>query len=96
MGDWIEKICAKPIAFWIFSVLFIIGSWKSIDIANISISYFTAALLLLTVGSARRSEKAMHVKLDAIIHALDKADDEIAQVEELTEAEIEERREHGR
>lgn len=96
MGDRVEKICAQPIAFWIFSILFVVGSWRSVDIANIAISYFTAALLLLTVGSARRSEKAMHVKLDAIIHALDKADDEIARVEELTEAEIEERREHGR
>jgi low affinity Fe/Cu permease len=92
MGDKIEKWCAHPAAFWFFTVAFIVGVRINVDISNIAISYFTAALLLLTLGGQRRSNKAMHVKLDDLEVAVDAANNENARLEELAEHEIEAKR----
>lgn len=89
-GDTIERLCGHPFAFILFTVGFIAGARVHIDATNIAISYITAALLLLTVGSARRSNKAMHVKLDDLEEAVDKANSMNRHIEDLTEQEIEE------
>lgn len=89
MGDRIERLCGHWSAFWIFTALFYVGIRWNVDITNIAISYFTAALLLLTTSSARRSDKAMHVKLDDLECAVQEARSENARLEERTEKEIE-------
>lgn len=92
MGERVERLCAHPAAFWVFTVAFVVGITINIDATNIAISYLTAALLLLTVGSARRSDKAMHAKLDDIECALEPANSDNARLEDRSEREIEERR----
>lgn len=92
MGEAIERACAHPLAFWVFTVLFAIGCTWNIDVTNIAISYFTCALLLLTLGAQRRSGLAMHTKLDDLECAVEQADDTNKRLEERTEQEIEEKR----
>lgn len=91
-GDTIERWCAHPLAFWLFTVAFFIGVRMNVDVANIAISYFTAALLLLTLGGQRRSDKASHVKLDDLVRAVEQADSTNARLEDRSEAEIEAKR----
>jgi len=85
----IERLCAHPAAFWIFSALFVVGVWWNLDATNIGISYFTAALLLLTLGAQRRSNLAVHAKLDDLECAVDAADNSMVRLEEKAEHEIE-------
>ena len=92
IGDRIERACAHPAAFWIFTAAFVVGIVVSIDATNIAISYFTAGLLLLTLGGQRRSDKAMHAKLDDLECALDVADSSNARLEARSEDEIEAKR----
>jgi len=92
MGDFIEKCCAHPAAFWLFTGLFAIGITINVDVTNIAISYFTAALLLLTLGGQRRSDKASHVKLDDLERSVENARSDNARLEERTEREIEAKR----
>lgn len=95
MGDRIERICAHPAAFWVFTALFVVGCIHALDATNIAISYFTAGLLLLTTGSARRSDKAMHAKLDDIECAIAEANSDNARLEDRSEQEIEQIRERA-
>lgn len=92
LGDTIERLCAHKAAFWIFTLAFAIGVFVNVDIANILISYFTAGLLLLTMSGQRRSNKAIHAKLDGLIDAADEADDSLERLEDRTEREIEAKR----
>ncbi len=68
------------------------GPRLSLDATNYAISVFTAGLLLLTVGGARRSDKAMHAKLDNLEQAVSAARSDNARLEERDEEEIEARR----
>lgn len=92
MGDKVEQWCAHPIAFWLFTAAFMIGVRINVDVTNIAISYFTAGLLLLTLGGQRRSNKALHVKVDDLECAVERADSNNVRLEERTEKEIEELR----
>lgn len=92
MGDWIERQCAKSGAFWLYTALFAVGIAVTVDLTNIAISYFTCALLLLTVGGARRSDKAMHAKLDDLLCSVREAHSEMSRLEEKAEDEIEAQR----
>ncbi len=89
MGDWIERQCAKPPALVIFCICVVIGPRLSLEATNYAISVFTAGLLLLTVGGARRSDKAMHTKLDDVVDAVEGAPSDHVRLEERTEKEIE-------
>lgn len=91
-ADRIEKACGHPVAFYLFTVLFVAGVMIDIDTTNIAISYFTAALLLLTLGPSRRSNLAIHAKLDDMECAIKEARSENVRLEEKTEREIEETR----
>lgn len=92
MSDTIERLCAHPVAFWLFSALFAAGLTVSVDVTNIAISYFTAGLLLLTLSGQRRSNLAVHAKLDDLECAVDAADSSNARLEQLAEREIEAKR----
>lgn len=92
MGDKIEQVCAHPLAFWLFTVAFIVGVRINVDVANIAISYFTAGLLLVTLGGQRRSNKALHAKVDDLECAVQEADSNNVRLEERTEREIEAKR----
>jgi low affinity Fe/Cu permease len=92
LGDKIERICAHKATFWIFTVAFAIGVRINVDVANIAISYFTAALLLLTLSGQRRSDKALHAKVDDLECAIEQADSGNVRLEERPEHEIEAKR----
>lgn len=89
VGDWIERQCAKPPALVMFVVCVSVGPFVNLDATNYAISVFTAGLLLLTLAGARRSDKAMHTKLDDVVDAIEDAPSEHVRLEDRTEAEIE-------
>jgi low affinity Fe/Cu permease len=61
--------------------------WMSfgVDVANIFISIITAEIVLIGAGAARRGNKALHGKLNAIIHSLDNASDDLIGIEKKSE-----------
>ena len=60
----------------------------NIDLANYFISVATGFVLFLNSGAARRSQLALHKKLDELIIATDKAHNDIVEAEKLSETEI--------
>lgn len=88
LSEWIEWLFST---WWGVSLYgasciatYVLGGWDAID----RWVYMSgAALVVLLIGSGRRDSKAMHTKLDDI-------DDrpELQRLEELTEREIDERR----
>jgi len=88
ISDQIEKLLARPTSFVLFLLWCIFMPFINIDAANYGISVATALLLFLTLGSSRRDRKAMHVKLDDLEIAVDKADNDNAGLEGLTEEQI--------
>ena len=87
-SDKIEKYLAHPAAFLIFLLWCSVMPFFNIDAANYGISVATALVLFVTLGSSRRDRKAVHVKLDDLEIAVEKADNSNAGLEELTEDEI--------
>lgn len=61
--------------------------WMSfdVDVANIFISIITAELVLIGAGAMRRGNKALHAKLDEIIHSLGDARDDLIGIEHKSE-----------
>lgn len=88
-----EKVAARPWFLLAFN-LALVAAWLiyGVDVANILISIVTAELVLLGLGAARRSQLALHAKLDELVRATKGARDDLAHVEELAEAEIQEKR----
>lgn len=88
-----ERIAAKP-AFLLAFNTSLVALWImfGVDVANIMISIVTAELVLLGVGAARRSQLALHAKLDELIAATEGARDDLQHVEDLAEQEIAEKR----
>jgi low affinity Fe/Cu permease len=89
----VERQAAQPWFLVAFNV--VIGAAfvvAGVDIANILISIVTADLVLLGLGAARRSQLALHAKLDELIAATEGARDDLAHVEDMAEAEIQEKR----
>lgn len=93
IGDWIERLCSKPLALPAFLALAAYGWWGDvIEPANYLISVFTVALLLVTMGRDRRDRMAVQAKLDDLERQIPEATTENAGLEELPEEEIERRR----
>lgn len=88
-----ERLAAKPAFLLAFNVALLVA-WLlyGVDVANILISIVTAELVLLGLGASRRSQLALHAKLDELLHATSEARDDLAHVEDLAEAEIQEKR----
>lgn len=88
-----ERIAAKPLFLLAFNAG-LVALWIlfGVDFANIFISIVTAELVLLGLGANRRSQLAVHAKLDELVAATDKARDELEHLEDLSEAEIAEKR----
>lgn len=85
----VEKYSAKPITFLVFNVAIGIGLWMgSVDVTNVFISIITADLMLLLLIGQRVGTLAMQAKLDELIHAVNEARDDFAEVEEKGEEEI--------
>lgn len=87
MGSLSGKVCAVT---WCVVMPFF--SW---DVANYGISLYTLLAVLIGKPRERADRKAMHAKLDDLECAVEKADNANARLEELTEIEIEERRNNG-
>jgi low affinity Fe/Cu permease len=89
IGDRLEKYCAHPLALPIFTVIFLAGLWIiGVDATNIAVSYFTIALLLLSLGRDRREKLATQAKLDDLVEQIPEADSSKAGLEKKTEDEI--------
>ncbi len=88
-----ERIAAKPAFLLAFNAT-LVAAWLvwGVDIANIIISIVTAELVLLGLGANRRSQTGTHAKLDELIHATGGARDDLEHIEDMEEAQIEERR----
>jgi low affinity Fe/Cu permease len=88
-GELADKVSAHPIFLIVFNLaLVIMLELSGIDSANFLISIVTAEMVLLAAGAARRSNKAIHKKLDEIIHSLDNARDELIGLESKSEKDI--------
>lgn len=89
----IEHIAASQWFQWIFRALLIITFIiVGVDVANILISILTAEIVLLTLGANRRSNLALHAKLDELLHAADKARDDLVHLEDQAEEVIRDKR----
>lgn len=89
MIDKIEATAGSPVGIVAFLLWCICMPMVNVDVANYGISVYTAALLVLTIGSTRRDRKAMHAKLDDLEVAVDAADNDLVRLEDKTEEEIE-------
>jgi low affinity Fe/Cu permease len=84
-----EKASAHPVFLLFFNIGFIaLGFCFGVDIANIFISIVTAEIVLISAGAARRSQLAIHAKLDEIVHSVGKAREDLVGIEHKTEQEI--------
>lgn len=88
-----EKVAAQPPFLLAFNAA-LVAAWIvwGVDVANILISIVTAELVLLGLGAQRRSQLGLHAKLDELIAATDGARDDLEHIEDLAEAEIQEKR----
>lgn len=88
-----ERIAARPVFLLAFNGALLLA-WLlwGVDVSNILISIVTAELVLLGLGAARRSQLALHAKLDELIHAVDGARDDLTHLEDEQEAIITEKR----
>ena len=88
-----EKVASKPWFLILFNVG-LVGLWATfgVDVSNIFISIITAEIVLLTLGATRRSNIAMHAKLDELIDSQTGARNDIEHIEDRQEEEIMERR----
>ena len=90
-GELADQVTAHPIFLIAFNLgLVILWLILGTDIANIFISIVTAEMVLIGAGAARTGQKAIQAKLDEVIHALDKARDDLIGLEQRPEKEIEE------
>ena len=88
----------RPIAFliWaVFAVLWLIFDRQSLDWHSIA-TLATWLMTLFIQRAGHRDTQAIHAKLDEILRAFGRADNRLANIDELQPEEIEERREQAR
>lgn len=87
----VEKLAAKPATFLVFNAVIGFGLWQgSVDYTNIFISIVTADLMLLLLIGQRVGNLAMQAKLDELIHSINEARDDVAEIEDRGEDAIDE------
>ncbi len=98
---YVSKISGRPVSQLVFVVFcvgwFVLGLPTDILTAGLSIVAITLTQMVLASQEVREKadavrDKAIHVKLDEMVHATDGARNEVERIEELSEDEIEERR----
>jgi low affinity Fe/Cu permease len=70
------------------------NTWQLV--INTGTTILTFNMVFVIQNTQNRDGLAVQVKLDAILHALDRADDELMGIEDLTEKEIHQHQEHVR
>jgi low affinity Fe/Cu permease len=101
VSSWIAKAAGRPATFIV--VMLIIGSWGVSGplfhfsdtwqlVMNTISSIITFLMVFLIQNTQARDSEAMQAKLDAIIAALDGADNRYVQVERLPDKDIEDMR----
>ncbi len=88
----------RPIAFliWaVFAVLWFIFDRQSLDWHSIA-TLATWLMTLFIQRAGHRDTQAIHAKLDEILRAFGRADNRLANIDELQPEEIEERRDQAR
>jgi low affinity Fe/Cu permease len=68
---------------------FVVGGEKGENALTLILSVLAITLTQMVLNQQRRSERALHMKIDELILAITGARDEIAGIEGLTEAELE-------
>lgn len=89
-GELADKVSSSIYFLIVFNTV-LVSVWLlfGVDQANIFISIITAEIVLVGAGAARRGNKALHAKLDEIIHALKDARDDLMGIESASESDIE-------
>ncbi len=83
---------AATIVVWIVSVPFFgwFDTWQLV--INTGTTIVTCLRMLLIQNTQNRDSEAMHLKLDELICAMEQADNSLLDMEELGEAELDQRR----
>ncbi len=71
---------------------FLIGGASSENALTLVLSVFAITLTQMVLNQQRRSKIALHIKIDEIVLAMNGARDEIAGIEDKTEAQLQELR----
>lgn len=95
---WSSKMAGNPMAFvtalGILTLWFLIGLFRGFSdtwllIINTLATINASIMVFIIQSTQNRESKALHVKIDGIIDALEKAERQLIAIEELEEEEIE-------
>lgn len=95
---WSSKMAGNPLAFvialsilvlWLMVGLFIGFSDTWLLVINTLATINASIMVFIIQSTQNRESKALHVKIDGIIDALEKAERQLIAIEELEEEEIE-------
>jgi len=76
---------------------FLVAGEKGENALTLVLSVLAITLTQMVLNQQRKSERALHLKIDELLYAQSEARDEVAEIEGLTELEIESlRRGHAR
>ena len=75
---WVSTISGSPIVFGLYVVLVVVLSKETIDYIS---TVLPVALMFILQHSQNRGNVALHRKLDELIKAADKANDELQGIE---------------
>ncbi len=87
---------AAILAVAVFCLLwFVVGGEQGENSLTLILSVLAITLTQMVLNQQRRSERALHIKIDELILSMSGARDEVAGIEGLTEAELEKLRRPG-
>ena len=92
IGERLDALLARPWAFTLFNVGWVLLLIADLNAANLFISVVTADLVLLQLASARADRCAAQAKLDELIAGTDSARNALMRAEDQDEASIAELR----
>jgi low affinity Fe/Cu permease len=91
--DRIATLAGHPLAILVVAIFcaawFLVGGEQSINILTLILSVVAITLTQMVLNQQRRSEAAIHLKIDELIIAKTGARNEVAGIERKTEDEIE-------
>lgn len=96
ISDWGATLAGHPASIFFVAIFcliwFVVGGDKSENTLTLILSVLAITLTQMVLNQQRRSEKALHLKIDELVFAITGARNEIAGIEGLTEAELEDLR----
>lgn len=93
ISDFVANLAGHPLAILLVAVAcalwFLIGGHDSENTLTLILSVLSITLTQMVLNQQRRSEAAVHLKIDELIIAMSGARDEVAGIETKTEDELE-------